>query len=157
MKSFILDSLRISQSIYDMLYSWLHSFSKLCVYAHYSSCCVGVEKGYDNGVSLRAQVSYTIVWMAICSEMGYYRSLYGPSVLLQVLPGFQHKIAMLDHKINMFWPSADGQQGEGGEATCQAYFSNCQGVWGNSENMSGQMSSFLLHLYSGGPSTSTSP
>lgn len=30
------------------------------------------------------QVAYTIVWMAMCSEMGYYRNLYGPSVLLLV-------------------------------------------------------------------------
>lgn len=30
------------------------------------------------------QVGYTCVWMAQCSELGFYRKLYGPSVLLKM-------------------------------------------------------------------------
>ena len=32
----------------------------------------------------RAQVGYTCVWMALCSELNTFRKLYGPSVLLKM-------------------------------------------------------------------------
>ncbi len=31
-----------------------------------------------------AQTAYTAVWIAISSELGYYKELYGPQILLQV-------------------------------------------------------------------------
>ena len=39
---------------------------------------------YCNQTNLLVQLAFTMAWMTIISQLGYYKILYGPQVLLQM-------------------------------------------------------------------------